>query len=355
MSNQDKYLNYTEEDFAHDPYFLSFILRPDAHNVRYWSGWLEKNPDKEPLLQSARWRILQIKVDEEAIVQDKLDTIWKNIQFKKATLPKMEDTANSFDYAVAKAKVFPSLLVKALLVAAFCAGIVYLLFVPSDPLKVISTSFGEIKKVTLPDQTEVVLNGNSVLSFATAWSNDEDREVSLNGEAFFDVSHTSNDRKFTVRLTDGIRVNVTGTQFTVTRRPTKTLVVLSKGKIDLIREEKRFYGLRHAITHKQVMQPGDLVEVHENAPLFTKTTVAQPESYAAFAENKIVFKNALLSEVARVLEDTYGYHVTIRNPALANKRFNGTTPTDDIMMLLSAIEKLFGVQVLKKEQQVIIQ
>jgi ferric-dicitrate binding protein FerR (iron transport regulator) len=102
------------------------------------------------------------------------------------------------------------------------------------------------------------------------------------------------------------------------------------------------------------MQPGDLVEVQKKSPLFNKTAIPDPQVYAAFTQNKIIFKNTLLSEVARVLEDTYGYRVEIARPGLAHKHFSGTTPTSDIEMLFSAIERLFSVQVIQKEKNIII-
>ena len=363
MQNSDKYLNYNREDFARDPFFMSWVFAPDEVNNDFWTKWLSQHPEKEPILENARWQMLQLTVKEEVIPKERLESIWLNIQIRKANIQESEAAANDLDLIPdKKVKVVPLFSLKALqqiaaifLIVSFCTGTLYCFFrFANQPSKIITTSFGETKTIILPDHSEVILNGNSKLSFHQNWSKDEDREVSLQGEAFFSVSHTKTHQKFRVKLRDGIQVNVLGTKFTITQRPTKTQVVLNEGKIKLTKEQKKYYGLQNSVLDETVMQPGDLVKVQKNAPLFNKTTVEHPQLYAAFTQNKIIFKNTLLSEVARVLEDTYGYKVSIVKPGLANKHFSGTTPTADIDMLLSAIENLFEVQVIKKEQLIII-
>lgn len=362
MNNLDKYLTYSEEDFARDPFFRSWVLAPDEVNSDFWANWLLQYPEKEPVLENARWQMLQLTIKEDLIAEERVNTIWHNIQRRKATIQK-EEVAELDLYPAARTKVIPLFSLKVwqqiaavFLMVSFCAGMSYYLIKSAhQPSQVVSTAFGQTKTVILPDHSEVVLNGNSVLSFSQDWNKEEDRKVSLQGEAFFSVRHTQNHQKFRVKLKDGILVNVLGTKFTITNRSTKTQVVLSEGKVKLTKEREKYYGLQTVILDEEIMKPGDLVEVQIKESLFVKSTVEQPQLYAAFTQNKIIFKNTVLSEVARVLEDNYGYRVYIAKPGLANKRFSGTTPISDINMLFSAIEKLFGAKVIKKGKHIIIQ
>jgi len=77
----------------------------------------------------------------------------------------------------------------------------------------ISTSFAENKEISLPDQSEVVLNADSEISYnKSKW--EKNRNVNLKGEAFFKVAKG---KRFTV-ATDAGKIAVLGTQFNVENR-----------------------------------------------------------------------------------------------------------------------------------------
>ncbi|MGB5497447.1 MAG: FecR domain-containing protein [Maribacter sp.] len=77
----------------------------------------------------------------------------------------------------------------------------------------IATQYAENKEVTLPDTSEILLNADSEISYSEKkW--DKERNVSLEGEAFFKVAKG---KRFTVSTDQGI-VAVLGTQFNVETR-----------------------------------------------------------------------------------------------------------------------------------------
>ncbi len=77
----------------------------------------------------------------------------------------------------------------------------------------VSTQYAENREVVLPDNSEVVLNADSRLSYSEKkW--DKERNVNLYGEAFFKVAKG---KRFTV-ATDAGTVAVLGTQFNVENR-----------------------------------------------------------------------------------------------------------------------------------------
>ena len=76
-----------------------------------------------------------------------------------------------------------------------------------------TTDYAESREVILPDNSEIILNAESELSFNEKnW--DKERNVSLNGEAFFKVAKG---KKFTVETELGT-IAVLGTQFNVEDR-----------------------------------------------------------------------------------------------------------------------------------------
>ncbi|GAB5472517.1 MAG: hypothetical protein Mars2KO_06160 [Maribacter sp.] len=77
----------------------------------------------------------------------------------------------------------------------------------------VSTQYAENKEVMLPDNSKVILNADSELSFSEKdWN--EKRNVELHGEAFFKVAKG---KRFTV-ATDAGTVAVLGTEFNVEQR-----------------------------------------------------------------------------------------------------------------------------------------
>mgnify|MGYP001812689396 FL=1 len=76
-----------------------------------------------------------------------------------------------------------------------------------------ATQYAENKEVVLPDSSEILLNADSEITYSSKkW--DKERNVSLEGEAFFKVAKG---KRFTVS-TDHGTVAVLGTQFNVENR-----------------------------------------------------------------------------------------------------------------------------------------
>ena len=49
------------------------------------------------------------------------------------------------------------------------------------------TDYGETKEIALPDNSVIILNGNSSVHYASDWVEGESRKVYLEGEAYFQI------------------------------------------------------------------------------------------------------------------------------------------------------------------------
>lgn len=99
-----------------------------------------------------------------------------------------------------------------------------------------STSNGEIRRVTLPDSSKVILNAGSVLICPELFGAGG-REVYLSGEAVFDVTGDTG-RAFVVK-TSNLNVKVHGTRFNVSAYSDSRLVsaTLCRGSISAMNNE----------------------------------------------------------------------------------------------------------------------
>jgi len=204
------------------------------------------------------------------------------------------------------------------------------------------TGFGELKEITLPDGSEVVLNGHSQINYRGDWS-EGDRQVQLDGEAYFKVKKTSNRRKFLVKIRHSGSVEVLGTEFNVNHRAGRTKVMLESGKISLTVGGKQL-----------MMEPGELAAFADDGSLLARRKV-NPAVYSTWTERKIVFEQTSLAEVVDMLRQTYNLDVRVSDPQLLVKKLSGTAPIHDIDVFLEALSGTFGLTVFRKADHVLIE
>jgi ferric-dicitrate binding protein FerR (iron transport regulator) len=208
------------------------------------------------------------------------------------------------------------------------------------------TAYGEIRTITLPDQSVVTLNANSQLTLPRNWNSQASREVWLEGEAFFDVKHLSTHQKFLVHTSDNFTIEVLGTSFNVFKRESGTRVVLQSGKVKLnIGNAQKAADL--------IMRPGELVELEPEKGTYSRKTV-NPQIASAWKSRKLIFDNTPLSDIVSLLKESYGLQVNVSHPDLLNKKVFGSCPTDDVDVLLAAISKPFGLSVTRNGNEVFI-
>lgn len=208
---------------------------------------------------------------------------------------------------------------------------------------------GSARRIELPDGSVVDLNGGS--SMKTLFVDGKDREVWLDGEAFFRVtrmelrpgSRMEPGRKFIVHTGD-LDVEVLGTEFNVKGSAERTEVVLESGKVQL--------SVAEASAGKVVMQPGELAEFSRSSRTITKRDV-NTKIYTSWKEGKIIFENAGVEEIAEVLRDRYGLQVEVEAGAVLGE-FNGVFPSDDPEIVLTALKKTYAGRVARKENSIMI-
>lgn len=223
------------------------------------------------------------------------------------------------------------------------AGIGMYMFQRQNGRIVERTGFGETRIVTLPDGSEVTLNGNSVLSYDAEWP--ELREVRLEGEGYFKVVHTIDHRKFRVRTGEDFSLDVLGTQFNISKRNSGTRIVLDEGKVRC--------NLGDTEGDTLVLKPGEMVQFRKRPSDYHLERV-EKGLYSAWKEHKLVFKNTTLREVAAILQDTYGFETETGSPELLDRQISGSVPTDNVELLLQGIAEASAVNITRDGDQLII-
>lgn len=242
------------------------------------------------------------------------------------------------------------LFIKKLAIAAsliLISSIVLILFIAKKEQVQFITKYGQTLKIVLPDSSTVYLNGNSKLSYINNWDNNSDREVKVDGEAYFSVKHTKSNQKFFVRMADNLSVEVLGTEFNITKRGKNTQVVLSSGKIDFHMD-----NLKKGNDVVQ-MKPGDLIEYQNNSKSYIKQEV-DPTNYSSWKSNRIIFDKTKIIDVLQNLQYTYGLKVKIEDEKMLNMRVSGSAPTNNIKSLVHALSETFNVKFVLKGDSILL-
>ncbi|MBX2873697.1 MAG: FecR domain-containing protein [Saprospiraceae bacterium] len=329
----------TIEELVNNPKFIHWV-RQGKHNL-FWKQWRRDNPDKEELLNNARFYLEQLSFQapkvEQAEIEEALQGVWNSIEAG-------ETVGGEFKRQKASRRLFltyPWRIAAAILflMAASWIGWQFM----SSPFQVYKTAYGETKAVTLPDGSSVMLQANSTLKVAKDWEKEDSRLTQLEGEAFFTVEKSQG--KFPVKFvvaTDDYKVEVLGTQFNVLNRQAEQRIVLVEGKIQLRTEQEDI-----------VLAPNEMVQLSSATKKYEKTTV-QIAEHTAWAQGQLLLNNTPLIEMARMLRDNYGFEVRFSEDVDQNQKRTsvGLLPIQSPNELMDYIAAIYEVA-LQKEGQVI--
>lgn len=354
------YQNYAVEDFLLDKKFRNWVEHPHEDLDVFWNDFLSNHPEKAEELMSAKEILQKMKFKKYSLSADEVSDLLVDIhkgKDKTAVRPVADDNVLPMHpaYSVTQANNKISVVRRRTLSIAasisllfmFTALILWLNIHKNE--EVYATAYGETKTISLPDGSLATLNANSSLRIPSAWYGREAREVWLEGEAFFEVKKISqNDNlkqsmpyKFVVH-TDGVAVEVLGTEFNVNTRREKVQVVLNSGKVRLKWQEK-----------EMLMQPGDLIEVNKK-DMQVAQRIVKPEVYSSWKENHLLCDATTLRELAHTIEDRFGYEVVFQDQQLSQIEVSGTIPLDSMETFELVISRLINVHFELKGNKLLI-
>jgi len=184
------------EDVLADESFQSWYSRRTEQEVTAWEQWIATRPDQQPLVNEAIQFMSQFKLSEKTVspsqvesAMGKLNKTMTGAAGKTLIIP-MHKPRNRWWMAAASI----------VLLGITLFGLLRFL----DHGKAsFATNYGQVSTYSLPDGTEVMLNANSQVKLGTKWEDGAgDREIWLNGEAFFHVKKTSARDRFIVHTNE---------------------------------------------------------------------------------------------------------------------------------------------------------
>jgi ferric-dicitrate binding protein FerR (iron transport regulator) len=336
--------NFNEpEDLLSDESFLAWYFKMPGKEQQQWDSWMSGHPEQAQLVQQAISLLEATRMPELAVPLQQIASAEKRLFSQIDKLPG-EAAPAIVSPATDPAKVLPLFNRRRRMVAAsvaiLLAAALIITAIRSSKGGAIKTAFGEIASRELPDGTEVMMDANSSISFAGSWQEGTDREVWMNGEAFFHVRKTRQNSRFVVHL-DHADVIVTGTKFNVINRHGAENIMLEEGSVILRSPDGRQLQL----------SPGEFVDLREK--LWEKKAV-QRDSLMAWKEQKLVFDGTPLRELVTIINDHYGVHIKLADSSIGDQTISAILPNNNLEVLLRSLEATAEFDISKDGDEIII-
>ena len=207
--------------------------------------------------------------------------------------------------------------IAAVLVIVFGLTLAYTTFSTSTEL----AENGKQTTFLLPDNSQITLNSGSQIDYKK-WNWDTNRNLELNGEAYFKVAKG---KKFEVKTNLG-KVSVLGTQFTVKARKARFDIICFEGKVKV-----------NLNTQEIILTQGQMVSFEGNEKIISKTIT---DNKPLWLSKELVFEKENLQSVLEEIQRQYNLTIdasTIKSEQL----FTGKIPNNNIDVALKTITSIY--------------
>lgn len=197
-----------------------------------------------------------------------------------------------------------------------------------------------LKHTFLSDGTKIWLNSGAKLSYDRKHFGDTSREVSISGEAFFDVAHLPQ-KPFKVH-SGKLTTTVMGTAFNVEAYP-------KEGQIRVLLV--RGYVRVNVDNQQRALLPGQILAYSSKSKHIEIHPIDVAGKLDLFTNGKLVFESVGLAEVLTRLEKVFNIKISIQEKLTANKTVSGSYFRNEPEETLRRILFMHGLHLKKRGEK----
>ncbi|APS40504.1 FecR family protein [Salegentibacter sp. T436] len=201
----------------------------------------------------------------------------------------------------------------------------------SRPLAVYEAKPSIMEEYILPDGSKVLLNSGSIIEIASDF-NDSDRNVYLEGEAFFEIERDTA-RPFIVNTESNLQVKVLGTSFNIKSYKSDQTIetTLVSGKVELLQNTKNLPGIALSPDQKAIFNKAeDKINIEQ----------VSTAEIISWKEGILIFDNEPIQNVLTSLERWYDVKIEIKDSVINTYTFSGKvqrkTNIEEVLELIEA-------------------
>jgi transmembrane sensor len=303
----------------------------DAAETALVENWLSQNPENQKELAHYQ----QIWENSKKIDSKNFDTdlAWQKV---KSRIDESKNKGKIIEFKPARQPFFNSYRIAAGITILLSAiALIYFLNNNKSELINLETQNNTLEKV-LPDGSKVFLNKNSKITYSTDFEGDT-REVSLNGEAFFDIKRDES-KPFVIDANE-TEIKVLGTSFNVNAYTKNVKVSVETGKVQFSKKKKQ-----------TILTKGEEAEfVAENDTLLRRNTL--DKNTFAYKTHVYVFEDSSLEHIIKVLSTGYQVPIAIQNPQLQTCRLTVRFDNETLQNSLNIIAETLNLQISKNGER----
>lgn len=350
-------LQYPEpEDLLCDESFQRFCRGENQHDIQEWEQWISLHPQHAAVVNKAR-QLLDIvsagqgnKLEQLAALKDAMNRR-ERLQEMLRTKPE-EGTAAVTPSPVKSMRRRTYLAYAASVIGLVTAGsLLYLKYGSAGALRQqeFRTAQSARKTVVLPDNSVVMLNENSHLAISKRFSASH-REVTITGEAFFDIK-TDAAHPFVVNTGD-YSIRVLGTSFNVKSYPGEaTETDLITGKVEITGDGNKGFEQRIVLIPREKFvwrrdavssDPASLHALNTaSLPRLTIDTITRQMEETAWMRTKIEINNETLEQIVQKLQGWYGIEIVIPDNDVRQYRYTATFHEETVFEVLKYLQQSY--------------
>lgn len=204
---------------------------------------------------------------------------------------------------------------------------------------IIKVPYGKVFNIELSDGTMVYLNSGTSLKYPVNFINGIDREVFIDGEAFFEVSNNKVS-KFKV-VSNNTSAHVYGTKFNFKNYPEDDFseIILTEGSLGVSQyssdSDREILIIKPGEKAKLIFSDGKIERSRVNTSL-----------YISWINGRVAFRNESLPSMIQKLERIYNVVIINNNKEIEEKYFTATIlyKEESINDVLSYLSQVYGLE-----------
>jgi ferric-dicitrate binding protein FerR (iron transport regulator) len=318
-------------DFLMDESFQNWVKQSDSDDSKFWESWLIDHPDKKEDAEEAKAMLNSVHFKDKGFSKQEMSDLWDDIRMK---------SIGSDDWSVygSKIGIWKYLKVAAVLLPFIVAAVLFV-FYRTAPVEEIADHAPDIiqkvnpkgQKLTtfLSDGSKVILNADSKITFSKPLG-EKERVVTLQGEAFFDITPDAN-RPFIVK-SGSMETTVLGTSFNVKAYPEENqiTVAVKSGRVSVENKGER---LRKEDIKSFVLSPDQMV-TYTKSDQQTVVSEFDMQEIFGWSEGILYFNNASIEEFVKKVERWYGVDVILERTRPIAKGITGVYKDETLEEIL---------------------
>tara|TARA_R110002020_G_scaffold38860_4_gene116347 strand:+ start:40163 stop:41311 length:1149 start_codon:yes stop_codon:yes gene_type:complete len=212
----------------------------------------------------------------------------------------------------------------------------------------LTVPYGKRFDLLLSDGTQITLNSGTSLKYPVQFLKTKNRQVFLDGEAFFNVAKDSVN-PFIVN-TNGLNVRVLGTKFNLSSYPEDQYVntTLLEGSVSVYNKQDTFDS-----SNASLLEPGFKAEWNK----YNKQISVEEADIAMHTDwlnGKIILRHVPFKNIVKKLERHYNVDIVNNNPELDEEMFTASFDVESIDQVFKTFNVTYEMEYKINDRQIII-